>query len=77
VLDELWLKAEPLYQGAYINLAHSYRGAGRLDEAEALVLKGQELWPDEFLAMLARIYLSAGRVEEARVAWDRGVERIK
>jgi serine/threonine-protein kinase len=73
-LGEQWLKAEPLYRGVYINLAHAYRGAGRLDEAEALVLKGQELWPDDFQAMLARIYLSAGRVEEARVAWDRAVE---
>jgi serine/threonine-protein kinase len=73
-LGEQWLRAEPLYWGVYINLAHAYRGAGRLGEAEALVLKGQELWPDEFQATLARIYLSAGRVEEARVAWDQGVE---
>jgi serine/threonine-protein kinase len=73
-LGEQWLAAEPLYHGVYINLAHAYRGAGRLDEAEALVLKGQELWPDRLQAMLARIYLSAGRVEEARVEWDKAVE---
>lgn len=73
-LGEQWLEAEPLYRGVYINLAHAYRGAGRLDEAEALVRKWQELWPDELQAMLTRIYLSAGRVEEARVAWDKAVE---
>ena len=74
VLDEQWLKTEPLYKGAYINLAHSYRGAGRLQDAEDTCLKAQKLWPDGLLGMLARIYLSAGRVEEARTAWSRSVE---
>ncbi len=73
-LGEDYLKTEPLDRGSYVNLAHAYRGAGLLERAEAVVRKGQELWPQDLHGILARIFLSAGHVDEAREAWNRAVE---
>lgn len=62
------IEADPGYAGAQANLAHLYRQAGLLADAESLLRRAAALsdWPEVPLRSLHGLLLEQGRAQEAR-----------
>ncbi|MDQ3907648.1 MAG: tetratricopeptide repeat protein [Acidobacteriota bacterium] len=73
---EQMLAAEPENAMVLFGLAKEYEKAGRDEDVIAVLVKYMGLHDDEGNAygMLARAYERAGRREEARKAYERGIE---
>jgi len=78
-LEEQLLRAEPLVVSSYTALAYSYLIIGRLEDGVTTCFKALELEPDHSLtqAILGRIFLEQGHVDEARAAWGRFDEIVQ